>query len=340
MLTFLIVLLSSAISFAQTTQGLQYSKDVNPEHVALLNKDLKLLQSLSLNVQDPEFSKVTDIPVPVTSGQAILNWLSERVRYVVSESFSARTGLYIERRKYEYQNPGIFPDFSAEKRIANVTNKMIVMQNLGAAYYNLGKEQSLLWGADINGIGKVPLSSPRVGLIQIGPALFKVPENSKLTDKDASLERIFTLLHEARHSDGNGKSLGMMHLFCPSSHLYAGYAACDLSLNGSYGVEAQFRKAMTESCTDCTVAQRERLRLAYLDNFSRILEDNRGPGAKATEDAQRKACSELKNYPVKVPMCEELAQKGLHPKLVKAEYLDSRPEGVLEKRKGFFDIFR
>ncbi len=340
MLKFLFVFFTSTNTFAQAP-SLQYSKDVNPEHVVLLNNDLQRLETLNLQIQDPDFTKVTDLQGPIRSGRAVLQWLAERVRFIVSENFTAQTGLYVERRKYEFQNPGIFPDLNGGKRIAAISNQMIVMQNIGAAYYVMGKEGGVLWGADLKGIGKIPLSSPRVGLVQIGPGLFRLPKDSKYTDLDRSLERIFTLLHEARHSDGNGKNLGMMHFFCPQGHPYSGYAACDLSLNGSYGVEAQFRKAMTESCSECTIAQRERLRLAYLDNFSRILEDDTSASAKETEAAQRKACEELKNYPVKVPMCEELAQKDLYPKpVIKADYLDSKPEGVLEKRKGFFDFFR
>lgn len=338
---FLPFLFLSSFAFASTSGPLlTYGRDVSKEHRTLLNNDIALLNVWPLSTSiEADFYQVTDVTGPVSSGVDLLKWLSERISIVTGETFDLNKSIYTESAKYDFQLPGILPDLSARMtRSASAQTKMsVVMANMGPVVYYLGKSQGKLFGVDLAGIGKIPVSTPRVGLLQIGPGLFPALKEGKLTDLDVSLSRLFTLFHEARHSDGRGAAMGMMHIYCPVGHAYAGYPACDFSLNGAYSVEGQIAKLMTENCSKCTIAQKEKLRLGYLDSFSRVVKEKRTI-SQETENAQREACAKLVDYPVKVPMCDELKARDLNPPVIpRAQFLDSRPEGVREKRKGFFE---
>lgn len=340
MLRVLPLLLISSMALAAQEPLIKYSQDVSSEYQALINNDIQRLESWPLTEASSDFYKITDMKPPITSGKDLLYWLSERVHLITGENFDLQKSLYTESSKYDFQLPGILPNLNARFSQTTGAKKIsVVMANMGPVVYYLGKSKGLLFGVDLQGIGKVPISSPRVGLLQIGPGLFPTASSGNLKDLDISMIRLFTLFHEARHSDGRGSDMGMMHMYCPGNHTYAGYPACDFSLNGAYSVEGQIAKLMTESCTSCTVAQKEKLRLSYLDSFSRVIKEKRTI-SKEVEAEQRAACEKLSGYAIQVPMCEDLKTRDLNPPVIpQAQFLDSQPEGVVEKRKGFFERF-
>src|SRR5690606_3079638 len=95
--------------------------------------------------------------------------------------------------------------------------------------------------------------SPRVGLIILYDTYFNTQKfginRSNPKAYSNSLNRISTLLHEARHSDGNGPSLGFPHVKCPATKPeYEGFAACDIATNGAYAIEAAMHKKFIEEC--------------------------------------------------------------------------------------------
>lgn len=354
MLKILPLLLITSASYAGNTSFLQIAKDVPKDQQALLQSDLdRLNNGKSINVTDPNFNRVMDMSGPVT-GDSLLTWLSQRIRYVVSGDLDLQQSFYVEDKSYSFQNPGVTPDIpEVPKRPDNGPDKngrkvVTVMTNIGGAVYVIGKQQDMLLGLKIPGVGKVPVSSPRVGVLQVGEGLFMVRKGvQKVQDVDASMERLSTLFHEARHSDGNGKTLGMLHDICPEGHNLEGYAACDFSLNGSYSVGAQVGKVLAENCKECTAAQKENLRLDYLDSFSRVITEKKDAAADYNDDAYdvlRKSCADLKKLGLKdLPeICSKLEQAQNQPKGapgIKAQYLDSRPEGKIEKHRGFFGLF-
>ena len=98
------------------------------------------------------------------------------------------------------------------------------------------------------------------------------------------LIHVATLVHESRHSDGHGSNIGFFHEICLSGD-YAGRPACDKYSNGAYKMDTLVIKSYLRSCGDCSFAQRETLRLIYLDSESRLL-----PGAyevDATPEGRR-----------------------------------------------------
>lgn len=329
-----------SISGPAATTTFQYGSDVPRSQSILLESDILLLDNIQFRDLEPEFYKVTDIERSLRQGSELLGWLKQRVRYVVGEKFVPYDKRYVERANYSFELPQILPDFGGPDRMKvspfQYSTVDMIMANIGPVIYYLGKKSGTLLGLKISGVGKVPVSSPRVGIIQVGPGLFKVPKDGKATDYDVRMERLNTLLHEARHSDGRGVHVGMMHSKCPAGHTYGGYFACDFNLNGPYSVGAQMGKALTENCTDCTVAHKEKMRLSYLDSFSRVIKEKRKMPLDV-EMAQRSACDQLKQYSLDVPMCEDLKRMdALNEEIPKAVYWDSQPEGKIEERKKRF----
>lgn len=335
--TFLVSMISVQVSQAQT---FRYSRDVPRNQYELLETDILLLDNIEFKDLDPEFYRVSDINHRLTRGVELLDWMKERIRFVVGEKFKAYDRRYTELANYNFDLPGVLPDLGSSNSIRlapyQFARPQMIMQNLGPTTYYLGKKSGILYGLNLPGIGKIPISSPRVGVIQVGPGLFTVPKDKKATDYDVRAERLLTLFHEARHSDGRGEHLGMMHTKCPSGHSYSGYYACDFNLNGAYSVGAYMGKALAENCTDCTVAHKEKMRLSYLDSFSRVIKEKRKIPLDV-EMAQRAACEQLKDYNFKIPYCEEIKRMDeLNEEIPKARYWNSQPEGRIEERKKSF----
>ena len=165
----------------------------------------------------------------------------------------------------------------------------MVMQNLGAALYILGKEHSTLIGFKVPDGDIVAVRSPRTGIIQIGEGLFQNhdPSSKNLDSMSNRLFRLATFFHEAHHSDGNGESLTFEHALCPAGHLYAGYHACDRNLNGPYTIGATVMRMFANNCSECSVKQTEEMQLDSLDSFSRIIvQTMNDPTMEAEESAQ------------------------------------------------------
>ncbi|MBK9321989.1 MAG: hypothetical protein IPM97_03350 [Bdellovibrionaceae bacterium] len=349
MLKLLPLLLISSVSFAGSASILKMADDIPKDQQTLIQSDLNRLAGMSFVVSDEKFSKVLDFNGPVRS-DTMLGWLSERIKYVVRSDFAVAKAAYIENERYEYQNPRILPTLPDnvkpvdEASVADDKKVMTVMTNIGGVLYIAGKQMGSLLGLNIPGIGKVPSTSPRVGILQIGPGLFAARRGDKVGDPqsiDASLNRLGTLFHEARHSDGNGANVGMLHIACPAGHAYAGYAACDFSLNGSYSVGGHAIKVLGESCTSCTVSQKEALRLRYLDSFSRVISEIPDKNASSQEKylkVMADSCEIFRRNKVEIPKeidCKKIDAQiaGAKHQTIKAQYLDSKPEGFVEKRR-------
>jgi hypothetical protein len=241
----------------------------------LIQLDRANLKALSIAPQDTDKISLVLELMPVTP-DTLLQWLEKRVQVIVSEEFRASDHTSVLSREASYENPGILPVIEAAPAKPTGTRGKVIMANVGVSTYYAAKRNEEIRGIKVPGVGMTAIRSPRSGVIQIGPALFA---GSWLADERSpaaaanSISRLSTFFHEARHSDGNGKSIGFFHAVCPEGHVMAGYNSCDRNLNGPYTVGAVVTQGLAESCGDkCTVAQRERLRLRYLDSFGRVLE--------------------------------------------------------------------
>ncbi|MBC7370687.1 MAG: hypothetical protein H7326_03925, partial [Bdellovibrionaceae bacterium] len=145
----------------------------------------------------------------------------------------------------------------------------VIATNIGGSLYIIGKREKTLGMATVNG-KTLPVLSPRVGIVQVPDSFFS-SDNQKPAKLIDRLLRITTIFHEARHSDGNGTSLGFLHEVCPVGHMLEGKLACDKMENGSYGVEARFQRVLSRNCAKCSNEDLEVLRLMSLQNFGRLI---------------------------------------------------------------------
>jgi len=205
---------------------------------------------------------------------SVRTWLEERVQYVVGDQFSAEKIVEIDKN-HQFENPGILPPSICDGSDSN--RQTLVMANIGAIYYLQGKKKGVLSGIRAEGIGLIPFSSPRAGILIVGAGLLGVvPAGQPNATK---VFQLATLLHEARHSDGNKESAGFLHAVCPEGHDYAYRRACDSSTNGAYTIDFLSIKSMMNSCGNCSAREMSVLRTLYFDGASRVL-----PGATEWDD--------------------------------------------------------
>lgn len=227
------------------------------------------------------------------------------------------------------------PSTPDEKPAEEESGPTIVMGNMGAAMYMIGRQNNVVVGFNMAGQGIIPIVSPRVGLFQVGRGLFQ-PLSPKwaaevIEDFVHSMFRMDTLFHEARHSDGSArvssKQLGFAHEICPPGHELAGFPACDRPSNGPYRVGSLILKSAIEGCgPECTVRDREILTLLYADSMSRILT----PTTRAANVSQDDLCAKLLRTRTNIPFCEA-PDESTEARVI--EWDDAHEEVVLPQRQ-------
>ncbi|MBS1982536.1 MAG: hypothetical protein JST16_00075 [Bdellovibrionales bacterium] len=277
---------------AQAGTNLKTDASVPADQAALFRADLAVLDGLSELPADRQLQKIMHLPA--LTQPALSNWLEERVQVIIGQKVDAEKTSYVEKKNYAYENPDLLPDDDDDDNVAEApdaptaapeTNEApddddnTLMQNVGISIYQDGKTSSELRAIDLS-VGKLEVTSPRTGIIQVGAALFNPKfgiggEAASASSHANSLYRLSTLFHEARHSDGRGKTLGFQHVKCPAGHDLAGDYACDNNLNGPYTLDALLTKQLILSCTDCTVAEKEALKLQTADSLSRVVATRR-----------------------------------------------------------------
>lgn len=248
---------------------MRFAKTVNVAQRAALNESISALHALAPGATDQRLMQI--MKVPDLSGPTLQRWVEDRVHYIVGSDFDLEGSLYLpERTGFSFPSPEVLPDPDAGVSQELTAKAEVVMANVGTAIYYVGKKQSQLVGLRVPGVGDVPVTSPRVGILQIGPGLFPggASQNQNLA---LDIFRASTLFHEARHSDGNGRSMGFMHAECPTGHDYAGMHACDYAANGPYTVGARLLKNLKERCAACTKSQKTALDGIYLEVANRVV---------------------------------------------------------------------
>lgn len=285
-------------------RDIRFDGSVPSEQRKLLSSDLAAL--ISYPVQDDAESRRV-MGLQQLSGESLMTWLEDRVQYVLGESYEIERNIVSTGRGYVYENPGEEPVIENPARgpVSGGTVKTI-MTNVGTAVYFAGRQSGMLLGFQTDGWDVVNMTSPRVGVIQVGEGLFlpgKVLKDP--TSQASSISRLGTLFHEARHSDGHGKTLGFLHAVCPQGHDYEGYVACDRNLNGPYTVGAHVLRAIAVACTGCTDEQNEILKLRYLDSYGRVIHRTpANPDEISAMEGLIETCRKLEQYRIKA--CESL----------------------------------
>ncbi len=294
---------AEAMGRAQSLGTIQAESAVPKEQTQKLRQDFEWLNTLGSRTAPEEMTRVMGLQE--VSAPALSSWLNERVNYVLAEDYELslmnirpyffkdfefpRTELpEIERPEEANFDPLLDPARMYPEGLQSFVGSepapqgKVVMANLGAALYVAGKASGLLLSSKIRGIGRVPVTSPRVGIIQVGEGLFYDGYFGEEFGPESPVRRAFrldTFFHEARHSDGNGKSLGFLHALCPAGHDYEGQGACDRSTNGPYTVGALVSEELSVNCTECSEGEREAIRLIGLESRSRIIPQKDGSPA-------------------------------------------------------------
>lgn len=257
-------------------QGLKFDDSVLISQKELLDLDMERLRQIS--VTDVSTADLASIGLTQFEGPELVSWVEDRIKYVVGENFSYSTLAKFEGSlnypKGQTNQISLGQQSSLEDLLGQ-SSTVTIMMNLGGLLYSQGKLQSKLVSIPVAG-EKIFINSPRVGVVQIGEGLFTswavegTPKNSVAN----SLLRLSTLIHEARHSDGNGDNATFPHARCPLGHELAGNYACDNKSNGPYVLNALTLKHFLKTCTNCTNIEKQTIMLFQSDSLSRIL-----PGA-------------------------------------------------------------
>jgi hypothetical protein len=301
-------LLGLSLLATGTPLNLHYSSYIPQEQRRQLEQDVIFMRRFPWkdNV-DRSLAKI--LQIPEVTPLNLEGWLSQRVRYIVDETYKLEfndENFYLLREKVKSvvsATPWI-PEMIADSReaAAVLTNGGVVeiakdkgdssgvfqtLANIGSQLYYYGIMGKVLFGMPIQGVGVVPVTSPQVGILQMGSGFFKAlsgtfGEENPLSSPFYRLRRIRTLFHEARHGDGNTKahSRSFLHEPCPEGHDYAGFYACDVAANGPYRIGSLIARAAIENCQqsgDCGVPQLEALKLLMADDIGRLI----GPIDKA-----------------------------------------------------------
>lgn len=281
LITAMSLFISLSTAFAtEEFGGIQFDGSVPSDQISLLKTDINYLYQTPVTQEDEEFLKTSELKSG--SGAHMHNWILNRVRYIVGEDFDLGDRL-VRQPKILFKYPDTpIPD---EVNVAKMDQVRTVMTNIGGALYLGGKMENSLLGLKISD-EVVSVKSPRVGILQVGEGLFY--EDSMINADKASpansVSRISTLFHEARHSDGNGKSTGFVHSICPEGHDYEGHPACEVSGNGSYTIGALSGRHLLKNCTSCSLEDQIVLSAVITDAFDRIFSP-----AKAREKAALEA---------------------------------------------------
>lgn len=294
--SFLLIILSVVIAETSLASDIYFSTKIKENHFVTMTDDLAFLKSFSFD-QKADEKTLKVMGVKDLNSDALDEWLRQRVQYVIENMSSQELtqSLKLLNLNYQYSKPTQIP--INELPTAKPSGKGItVMSNFGAGIYLYGKKEKILFSLDKSfhelGRKSIAITSPRVGIIKIGPGHFLDrlgwnKENPK--SKANTLKRLTTFFHEARHSDGNGTHVIFGHAVCPDDHDLKGYNACDRNLNGPYTVGAQMIRETLKNCDDCTVKEKERMKLSYLDSESRVIKKT-----KVVDISQNKLLGNLK----------------------------------------------
>ncbi len=290
-------------------QVIRIADDVPSDQVQVLNADLERVSALSFASPDPEMLRVMGIVD--ASSSTLSRWLGSRIGYVISENFELERNWVVVREGVAFPNPEELPLFEEASNLPSSRYQeafgATVMSNLGTAIYLAGKQERVLAGLNFPGIGMVAVTSPRIGVVRVSKALVSeelgVLQGANLASPVHFGMRASIYFHEARHSDGHGKTLGFFHALCPVGHTLEGENACDRNLNGPYTVSAYMSRSIAENCgPDCTARDVEILSTISADSFDRVIRFT--PFAGSQEAAEREAQAAM------LSLCLNLQETG------------------------------
>jgi hypothetical protein len=252
----------SSVQGAQQKSKLSFTLDpdfTQTEHDALLN-DVNRIQSLEIHeVPGSYFEKIFGS----TENAGVIQYLSERIHYVLPHQIKLSSRLTQDSSPiFTYAtNIGTMLWFDALNKAPNPY--AIRVGNLS-----------------------VPVTSSRVGIIQLGLGYILKSSGSVASSQ---IQRISTLIHEARHSDCTGginasdlellwadedpekSNCGHLHVRCPEGHAYDGAYACDGEAWGAHSISAIYLAGIVKHCQNCTAEEKSLAATIYADSLGRVI---------------------------------------------------------------------
>jgi hypothetical protein len=339
---------------AEEFGGFNFHSTVAADQIASLKSDIKYLYQNPVTTPDAEF--ISTAEVPAADGVNLHNFLINRVRYIIGQSFElSEKNIVVSRYKFPTTPLPATPtdptngggNGGGNAPAPKNPNVKVVMTNMGGALYIGGKSQSVAYGVKFDG-KNVYIKSPRAGLLQVGEGLFlpRFMLNKDIKAPANAIFRLSTLFHEARHSDGNSAHTGFLHEYCPVGHPYAGFGACEISGNGSYTIGALSNRHLLKNCTACSPAELSSLQANVLDSLNRIIpasNTTRLSDLKMMIDSYTSIIDLYTKNNMKDEMSGEISKlqaqvekmklemAEISSATAKAPFFDSKPEGEFEK---------
>jgi hypothetical protein len=290
----LITLLTQAIAltaFAGVAQidNIKIASTVPADQTARFIKDIQLLKGM--NFTNPDSQMLTLMGIGDAQGSTLASWMEARVNFIVDENFKLDdTDLSIDKRAFTFPNNGSPTLETPTKTPVAGGNIQTVMLNISGEIYYGGKENQQLLDVQLPGIGTEAATGMRIGILQIGSGMFMPLQQADAGKDPSTFEdgmpyvafRLSTLIHEARHSDGNGPSIAFFHAVC-STGPYTGYAACDRNLNGPYEIQTAFLNSLVQSCTTCSAGDKIAIQNLASDDASREIVGSPDPSQDHSE---------------------------------------------------------
>lgn len=267
-----------------------FQPEVSTEFAPSVNHALaRLLEFINSEKTETAPSALGHVPhVLPDSSRQFGSWIGKRIKNLFFGEEDLRSTLMVSQTKFTF--PYLNPEVSfvenplhPPERAPRGANS-VSATNIGAQWYFESKSKSELWARPTDNGESQVLTSPRVGWVMIGRALFASPLRLDFRngDRESNLvAQAAVLFHEARHSDGHGAHLGMPHAICPKGHDYEGVAACDQVANGAYKVGSEFIERALQSCDSCTESDKQFLGIQFLEQLNRLTDLQRLPWVDA-----------------------------------------------------------
>lgn len=222
----------------------------------LIEQDLDAFRNLSVE-DGGQYSQPFTQVFGGTSGEDVMHYLEERIHYL-----------------------GADPDGGKDSYALNYSPNFLTY-----VYERDVRQKSDPQATEVKFENStIAIDSPRTGFVAMGD-VYTAPSTTWI-------DRLDTLVHEARHSDCaqipssddltayqhnkflqvsvEGRACTHIHMPCPKGHALAGELACDGHDWGAYTMGYVFSKTMYRSCVGCSEKQKQEALATATDDFSRL----------------------------------------------------------------------
>ena len=249
---------------------IRFDSSVAALHRETIREDIRLISKILQRapVAPREYREI--FKTREASPRQITSWLYRRVRFITES---------IEGRIYT-----LWPLFSRGQYLPKELEAAFDLapgakaRNLGMHLYdydkNYGQDLAYIFNdADYDPPRRrlIPIITPRVGLLLLGEDFFSGSLTSPFRHRVNGILRVHLLLHEARHSDGQGEQQGYPHDRCPAGHDYEFIYQCDSSSKGPHTVSANFLRYAIRHCHKCDEVDQTILRAVLASVEGHIL---------------------------------------------------------------------